>query len=98
MKREKKEKRTRLGRMKRTVSETAEALFGEPYLECHGWRRITVGGATRIGSMSKERVVVLLRRGRLVICGEDLICVSFRSGSLTVEGTIDSVGKWRQET
>lgn len=80
------------------VAEQAEALFGMPYIECHGWRRVTVGGAKKIESMSKERIVVLLERGKLAILGEELICVSFRAGSLVVEGRVDSVGKWRWET
>ena len=82
----------------RRVAEKAEALFGIPYIECRGWRRVTVGGAKKIESMSKERIVVLLDRGSLAILGEELICISFRGGSLTVEGSIESVGKWRWET
>ena len=98
LKREARAKRQRLWRVTGAVREKAAALFGDPYIECRGWRRVTVGGARKIESMSKERVVVLLGRGRLAICGKELICVSFRGGSLTVEGEIDSVGRWRQET
>ncbi len=98
MKRETKEKHPPFGRVRRAVREKTDGLFGDPYIECHGWRRITIGGAKRIESMSKERVVVLLDQGHLAVCGGELICVSFQSGSLTVEGAIDSVGKWRQET
>ena len=96
MKRETKEKRHLYGRVAK-VREKTEAFLGAPYVECRGWRRVTVGGAKKIESMAKERVVVLLDRGALVICGAELICVSFRNGSLTVEGAIDSVGKWRRD-
>ena len=97
MKREAIEKRQADGHMASAIREKAEAFFGTPYVECHGWRRVTVGGAKKIESMEKERVVVLLDRGKLAICGAELICVSFRNGSLTVVGAIDSVGKWGKE-
>ncbi len=90
---EKAEKRSPIGR----IRERAEAFFGMPYVECRGFRSVTVEGAQKIESMTQECVVVLLDRGRLAVCGENLICASFRNGCLTVDGEIDSVGKWRRE-
>ena len=93
-KKEKNKKRSSIGR----IRENAEAFFGMPYIECRGFRSVTVEGAKKIETMTRECVVVLLDRGRLAVSGEDLICSSFRNGCLTVDGAIDSVGKWRGET
>ena len=93
LKKEKTERRSSVGR----IRGKAEAFFGIPYIECRGFRSVTVEGAKKIESMTRECVVVLLDRGHLAVCGEDLICTSFRNGCLTVDGAIDSVGKWRHE-
>lgn len=75
------------------VRARVDAFFGDPYVECRGWRQVTVGGARRIELLTKERIVVRLDKGFLSVCGRELICTAFRNGSLCVEGEIDSVGR-----
>ena len=83
---------------KRTVREKIDACFGEPSIECRGWRSVTVGGAKKIEVLTGERVVVRLTGERLVIEGRELLCVSFNNGCLVVGGEIESVGRWRRES
>ena len=56
-----------------------------------GRNRLTVEGAEKIGLLSPERILVLLKRDSLSVCGKGLMCLSFRGKVLVIGGRIDSL-------
>lgn len=54
-------------------------------------RRATVRGCRRILTYSPAEIALAMRDRILCISGEDLRCVSFSGGCVTVEGKIASV-------
>lgn len=56
-----------------------------------GRNRLTVEGAEKIGFLSPERILVLLKKDSLSVCGKGLMCLSFRGKVLVIGGRIDSL-------
>ena len=87
MKQKKTEKVSFLGKLMGGASGISGELFGE-------WRgrgRVTVGGAKRIGFFSEDKILVLLAKERLWVCGRRLMCLSFQNEVLAIGGEICSV-------
>jgi hypothetical protein len=67
------------------------AFFYGPEILWQGRNRVTVDGAEKIGFLSQERIVVLLKKESLSVCGKGLMCLSFRGKVLVIGGRIDSL-------
>ncbi|MBO5305893.1 MAG: YabP/YqfC family sporulation protein [Clostridia bacterium] len=91
MKKKKTENTSLVKRFFGKVGETSGELFGEPLVEWRGKGRVTVSGAKRIGFFSEERIMVLLARERLWVCGRSLMCLSFQNETLVIGGRICSI-------
>ncbi len=91
MKKEKSEKVPLLRRLGNMVREESGNFFGDPLIEWRGRGRLTVGGAQKIGSFSAERILVLLAKEKLIVCGRGLVCLSFQNETLVIGGKIHSV-------
>ncbi len=91
MKQEKAEKVPLLKRLAGRTGEISGDLFGEPLVEWRGKGRVTVSGAKKIGFFSEDRILVLLAKERLWVCGRSLMCISFQSEVLVIGGKICSV-------
>ena len=90
-------------RAERRVKTSLSALIGErleidadtiaagSLVEIRGRNRAEVSGVRKIASYTTERVVLVIRRGTVAVCGEGLTCVFYRSGEAAVEGNISSV-------
>ncbi len=57
----------------------------------HGRRGVTVYGCHRILLYSPEEIRLRLRHDLLSVCGADLFCSSFASGTVEVKGDVDGV-------
>ena len=66
-------------------------IFGGNTVLWQGRNRLTVEGADKIGYLSPERIVVLLGKDSLSVCGKKLMCLSFRDDVLVIGGRIDSL-------
>lgn len=91
MKQKKTEKVSFWGKLMGGASGISNELFGEPFVEWRGRGRVTVGGAKRIGFFSEDKILVLLAKERLWVCGRRLMCLSFQNEVLVIGGEICSV-------
>ena len=88
---EKKKSEGFLGRFGRRFADEAGVLFGEPRIELCGKRRLTVGGAKKIGFCSPEKIRILLSGESLTVVGKEMICLSFQNETLVIGGRLFSV-------
>lgn len=86
------EKRTLLEYLSYKCDIGTDSLSGEVYIEMRGQNCIFVKGCRRILGYSPESVLLEIKDNRLSIKGKRLVCTSFHSGSVSVEGLILSVG------
>lgn len=66
-------------------------VFGGATVLWQGRNRLTVEGAKKIGFLSSERILVLLDKDSLSVCGKRLMCLSFQGKVLVIGGRIDSI-------
>lgn len=69
-----------------------DSLAGDIYLEMRGKNSLLVKGCRRILGYSPETVVLEVKNDKLTVRGKRLVCTSFHSGSVSVEGVILSLG------
>ncbi len=65
-----------------------ELVDGDIRLELHGRRCLSIHGCTRILDFSPAEVRLALGKQTLTVWGEGLLCTSFLSGDVGVEGHI----------
>lgn len=68
-----------------------DALGGEACVEIRGRGYVAVRGCREILGYTSERISLSLLRGALSVEGEDLVCVSYLSGAVGIEGRIGCV-------
>ena len=69
-----------------------DSLAGDIYLEMRGKNSLLVKGCRRILGYSPETVVLEVKNDKLTVRRKRLVCTSFHSGSVSVEGVILSLG------
>ncbi len=77
-----------------SLKDRAKRYFGGAFSEMavlYGNRRATVRGCGKILFYSTEEIRLALRGRELSLRGDDLRCVSFAGGSVTVVGTLRAV-------
>ena len=67
-----------------------ETLCGGCFAEIRGRHSVTVRGCRRILRYSHEQVILKMKRDLVVISGKRLVCLTYFSSAVTVEGLIDS--------
>ena len=74
-----------------SVDADGDSLLGDVYIEMRGKNSLLVKGCKRIIGYSPEAVVLEIKKDKLRVKGKRLVCTSFHSGSVSVEGVIDSL-------
>ena len=85
------ERRTLLEYLTVTGDVGGDSLAGDIYLEMRGKNSLLVKGCRRILQYSPERIVLEVRKETLTIEGKRLVCTSYHSGSIGIEGVIFSL-------
>lgn len=78
-------------RVQRALDIPPDAIFSECMIELRGRSLITVHGCGRIARYLPDEIMLDTASGCVRIVGERLICVSFSSGSVGIEGRVKSV-------
>ncbi len=86
----KKQRKERLAQ-KESDGMRQSVVFGGTTVLWQGRNRLTVEGAEKIGFLSSERILVLLDKDSLSVCGKRLMCLSFQGKVLVIGGRIDSL-------
>lgn len=60
-------------------------------IEINGRRSVTVFGCDRILSYGTEEITLSVGKGAVTVWGEELVCVSYCAGCVSVEGKINGV-------
>lgn len=68
-----------------------DALAGEVRIELRGKNQLFVGGCRRIITYSPTLIVLAVKGDELSVVGDRLICTSYHSGTVSIEGAISSV-------
>ncbi len=74
-----------------------DSLAGDLYMEMRGKNCLLVKGCRRILGYSPETVVLEIKKDKLTVKGKRLVCTSFHSGSVSVEGVILSLAFCAEE-
>ncbi len=69
----------------------SDALAGEVRIELRGRSSLFLSGCRRIASYSPELVLLRIKGGNVGVFGNDLICTSYHSGTVSIDGQIESV-------
>ncbi len=75
----------------------SDALAGEVRIELRGRNSLFLGGCRRIVKYSPELIVFRIKGGEVFIKGDALICTSYHSGTVGIEGRIGSVSFSEEE-
>ncbi len=74
-----------------------DSIAGDVYIEMRGKNSLLVKGCKRILGYSPEAVELEIKKDKLRVKGKRLVCTSFHSGSVSVEGVIDSLAFCTEE-
>ena len=80
-----------------TLDIPPDILEGGLSVEIRGRYRLYIRGCRRILQYSPEEMCFQMKKCVLKICGHGLICHSFLSGAVGIEGRIDSISFADQE-
>ncbi len=69
----------------------SDALIGEVRVELRGRNSMFVGGCRRIITYSPCLIVLAVKGDKISIKGERLVCTSYHSGTVSIDGQISSV-------
>lgn len=86
-----KEKPSIRERVQRALDIPPDVIFRECMIEIRGRGLITVHGCERIARYLPNEIRIVTASGSVLIIGDSLICVSFSSGSVGIEGRVDCV-------
>ena len=75
-----------------------DSLCGDVYLELRSKNSLLVKGCRRILGYSPGEIVLELKNDKLIINGERLVCTSYHSGGVIVEGAIERLAFDKEET
>ena len=78
-------------RVYRALDIPPDAIFREAMIEIRGRGLITVHGCERISRYLPSEIRIVTASGEVLILGSSLVCISFSSGSVGIEGRVDSV-------
>lgn len=78
-------------RVQRALDIPPDVISRECMVEIRGRGLITVHGCDRISRYFPNEIRIVTASGGLVIFGDSLVCISFSSGSVGIEGKVDSV-------
>ncbi len=78
-------------RLCRALDLMPDAFFHESCVEIRGRGSVTVSGARKIVTYTPERIRLALWRGALLVEGKRLLCTSYFSGTVGIDGQIDRV-------
>ncbi len=83
-------------RISRALDIPPDVISRECMIEIRGRGLITVHGCERIARYLPSEIRILTASGGVEILGEGLICVSFSSGSVGIEGRVERVAFLRE--
>ena len=86
--------RERIGiteRVRRALDIPPGVISRESMIEIRGRGLITVHGCERIAQYLPQEILISTASGGVLIRGDALVCVSFSSGSVGIEGRVDGV-------
>lgn len=69
----------------------SDILSGEARIELRGRNCLFVWGCRRILKYSQKHMILEMKGDRVSVRGERLVCTSYHSGTVSVEGLIRSV-------
>lgn len=69
-----------------------DVFSGESLLEIRAARLLTLRGGGRILMYTPEQIEIALKRGRVLIVGESLVCLAYHADAIEIEGKIRSIG------
>lgn len=72
-------------------NETQEKEISDPYIEIKGNRSITLDGCLGVTEYKETYIKLRLKKGSLILCGEDFNIVFFERRLITVKGYISSI-------
>ena len=84
-------------RVRRALDVPPDVLARECMIEIRGRGLITVHGCERIARYLPDQIRIITASGGVLIRGDALLCVSFSSGSVGIEGRVDSVEFFEEE-
>ena len=89
--RKKEERRTLLEYLAINGDVGSDALSGDVYMELRGRNCLIVKGCKRILGYSPDSVLLEVKKDILSIKGKRLVCTSYFSGGVSIEGIVRSV-------
>ena len=66
-------------------------LLNGPHMEVFGDGKIEIDGCVGVYEYSNDYLKLRLKKGALIICGEDFDIITFENKSITVKGKIKSI-------
>ena len=86
-----KEKLSIVERVQRALDIPPDVISRECMIELRGRSLVTVHGCLRISRYLPSEIRLRTASGEVVIVGESLLCVSFASGCVGIEGRVEGV-------
>ena len=90
-KKQKEEKRGFIEYLSMKAELPSDAVAGEVRIELRGRNLLFLCGCRRILKYTPELIVLSVKGGTVSVTGERLICTSYHSGTISIEGAISSV-------
>ena len=92
--RDAKKEKERIGwreRLCRELDLVPDVCAGESLIEIRSSRLLTLWGGGRLLVYTPEQICVAMKRGRISVVGERLICTAYHVDAIEIEGRISSV-------
>lgn len=85
-----------LERLAEDTNLTDVPVPGQPIVEIAGTHRVLIENHLGICGYSREKIVVKVRFGAVVVCGQGLELLKMRKGQLVIRGQVDGVALQRR--
>lgn len=78
-------------RINRILDVPEERLMCGSYIEMRGQYNLRLSGCRKILMYAPERIVLSCRRGTVSVDGKRLVCISYHTGNVEIEGLIEGL-------
>ena len=87
-----KQKKESLGeKISRGLDIPPDVMPGSSLVSIRGRSSLSVSGSTSIIRYTPEEIILSMKRGALSVKGTSLMCISYNSSEVSIEGKINSV-------